>query len=109
MVGAPGETPETVAETLALFDRYPVPLGTWVTVGICLWTPRQAVLDEARRTGQIKEDRELFEGANYLSPDLPEAYMCSLIENLRKKEGMTVQVNKPYAAYQEPSQDAVHL
>ncbi len=100
MFGAPGETPETVAESLKLIDYYAVPLGTWVTIGICLWTPRQAILEEARRTGQFKNDDELFTGANYMSPDLPEEFMVKLIEDLMSKQGYDVQVNKAYSSYQ---------
>ena len=99
MIGAPGETPETVAESLALIDSFSIPLGTWVTIGICLWTPRQQVLADARRAGQLINDRELFEGVNYMSPDLPKEYMIGLTETLRSKNGYTVQVNKPYAEY----------
>jgi hypothetical protein len=97
MIGAPGETPATVAQSLALIDEHAVPLGTWVTVGICLWTPRQQVLEEARRAGQLEDDRQLFSGANYISPELPPAYMSGLIETLKMKKGYDVQVNKPYA------------
>jgi len=104
MIGAPGETPETVQETLDLLDRAPVPLGTWVTIGICLWTPHQAVLAEARKAGQFTDERMLFEGANYLSPDLPKSFMEGLIETLRSKKGCSVQVNQPYAGYQWNSQ-----
>jgi hypothetical protein len=99
MIGAPGENSETVAESLALIDSFSIPLGTWVTVGICLWTPRQEVLAEARRVGQLQDDRELFEGANYLSPDLPKAFMLDWIESQKSKPGYTLQVNKPYAEF----------
>ena len=96
MIGAPGETPETIAESLTLLDNYAIPLGTWVTIGICLWTHHQQVIKEARRAGQFKDDRELFEGVNYMSPELPKGYMIELIEALKAKRGYTVQVNKPY-------------
>lgn len=99
MIGAPGETPETVAESLGLLDRYSIPLGMWVTVGICLWTHRQEVLAEAYRSGQIHSDAELFTGANYMSPQLPKETMIDLIKALRQKPGYSVQVNKPYAQY----------
>jgi radical SAM superfamily enzyme YgiQ (UPF0313 family) len=79
MLGAPGETPETVAESLALIDEFEIPQGVWVTVGICLWTPRQAVLADARRDGQLIDERMLFEVTNYLSLELPRAYMEELI------------------------------
>jgi hypothetical protein len=101
MIGAPGENPETVAQSLALLDNYAIPDGVWVTIGICLWTPRQVVLEEARRAGQFSDDRQLFEGVNYVSPALPEAYMVDLIETIRQKPGYSVQVNKPFAAYRE--------
>ena len=100
MLGAPGETPQTVAESFALLDRYAIPCGTWVTVGVCLWTPLQAVVAEARRAGQLTDDALLFAGANYLSPELPRPCMEELIAALRTKEGYTVQVNQPYAGYQ---------
>jgi radical SAM superfamily enzyme YgiQ (UPF0313 family) len=103
MIGAPGENPETVKESLALMDRYSVPSGTWVTVGICLWTQHQEVLADARKAGQLAEDaggRALFEGANYLSPELPRSFMEELVETLRTKNGYDCQVNQPYAGYQ---------
>ncbi len=108
MIGAPGETPETVAESLALLDRYFIPLGTWVTIGICLWTHRQQILEPVRQSGQFSDDRELFEGANYMSPDLPKEYMIELIETLKAKKGYSVQVNKPYASARGVDSDGWH-
>jgi len=102
MIGAPGETPETIQETLALMERHFVPLGTWVTVGICLWTPHQAVLADAMQAGQLAVDASsqvLFDGANYLSPELSKQDMGQLIETLKTKTGYSVQVNQPYAGY----------
>ena len=99
MIGAPGETPETVAETLALMDGYPVPLGIWLTAGICLWTHYQEVLATAREEGQLQDDRMLFKGANYLSPQLSKSYMEDLIAMVRSKENYTIQVNQPYAGF----------
>jgi len=104
MIGAPGETPQTVAESVDLLDRYPIPLGTWTTMGVCLWTPRQEVLADARQAGQLTDDRRLFEGVNYLSPELPRNYMEELIGSLRTKSGLSVQVNQPYAGYQWASE-----
>jgi radical SAM superfamily enzyme YgiQ (UPF0313 family) len=101
MLGAPGETPATVAESLALVDEYTIPLGTWVTIGICLWTPRQAVLKDAREAGQLRDDRQLFAGVNYVSPELPREYMVELIETLHARPGYDVQVNKPFADFDE--------
>ncbi|HSG15191.1 MAG TPA: radical SAM protein, partial [Anaerolineae bacterium] len=101
MFGCPGETPETIAETLEVIDSFPVPPdGVWVTIGICLWTERQAVVEDARQAGQLVDDAELFEGAYYMSPDLPETYMLELISALSSRKGYTVQVNKAYATHE---------
>ena len=54
MLGAPGETPETVAETLAVLDDYDIPERVWVTIGIYLWTDYQEIVAEARRSGFLK-------------------------------------------------------
>jgi coproporphyrinogen III oxidase-like Fe-S oxidoreductase len=99
MFGAPGEAPETIAETLDVIDDFHVPQGVWVTIGICLWTSHQQVLKDARADGQLVDDKQLFSGANYVSPGLSKDYMVKLVESLRKKEGYTVQVNKLYAGH----------
>ena len=97
MIGAPGETPETISETFDLMDSFHIPQGIWVTIGICLWTHHQNVLDDARKDGQLENDKELFNGACYMSPELSKNYMIELIETLKTRENYTVQVNKPYA------------
>jgi len=97
MFGAPGETPETISETLSVIDSFQVPQDVWVTIGICLWTPHQKVLEDARADGQLDDNKELFSGANYVSPRLPKDYMVELVESLRMKENYKVQVNKLYA------------
>ena len=97
MFGAPGETPETISETLEVIDGIHVPQGVWVTIGICLWTPHQKVVEDARADGQFGDNRELFSGATYVSPRLPKDYMIELVNSLRKKENYTVQVNKLHA------------
>jgi len=99
MFGAPGETPETISETLGVIDNFQVPQGIWVTIGICLWTAHQKVLKDARADGQLDNNKELFSGTNYVSPRLPKDYMIELVESLRTKENYTVQVNKLYADY----------
>jgi radical SAM superfamily enzyme YgiQ (UPF0313 family) len=101
MIGAPGETPETIAETFALIDSFQIPLETWVSIGICLWTHHQNVLDDAREDGQLKDDKELFDGAYYMSPELSKDYMLELIQSLGARENYTVQVNQPYAEYRQ--------
>lgn len=95
MFGAPGETPETIAETLDVLDDYQVPNGIWVTIGVYLWTDYQDLVGEARRTGVLKDDKELFSGAVYLSPGLPRSYLQELPEALRARRGYSVQFNKP--------------
>lgn len=96
LFGFPGETPETIAETLAVIDDYEVPNGIWVSIGINLWTNHQAVVEEARAAGQLADDRALFDGADYISPALPRDYMEALIATLQARPDVTVQVNKGY-------------
>jgi radical SAM superfamily enzyme YgiQ (UPF0313 family) len=95
LLGAPGETPETIAETLAVLNDYSIPGGVWVTIGVYLWTEYQDIVAEARQTGLLRDDKELFSGAVYLSPDLPRSYLKELPEMLRARPGYTVQFNKP--------------
>jgi len=99
LLGAPGETPETISETFRIVDSYPTIQSVWVTIGLFLWTHHQRVLDTAIRDGQLKNARELFDGAYYISPELPQDYMTSLIESLKTRENYYVQVNKPYSGY----------
>jgi len=96
LFGSPGETPETIAETLAVLDSFHIPQGVWVTIGICLWTSRQKVLEDARAEGQLDDDKALFSGANYMSPDLPKDYLVELVKSLKTKKNYDVQVNKLY-------------
>jgi hypothetical protein len=51
LLGAPGETPDTIAETLSVRSDYDIPLGVWVTVGVYLWTDYQDIVAEARPQG----------------------------------------------------------
>jgi radical SAM superfamily enzyme YgiQ (UPF0313 family) len=95
MLGAPGETPETIAETLRLMDDYQIPNGVWVTIGVYLWTDYQDIVAEARQAGSLKNDEELFSGAVYLSPGLPRSYLRELPERLRTRPNYSVQFNKP--------------
>jgi radical SAM superfamily enzyme YgiQ (UPF0313 family) len=95
MLGAPGETPETIAETLDVLDDYEIPNGVWVTIGVYMWTDYQDIVAEARRTGILKDDKELFSGAVYLSPGLAGSYLQELPEVLRARRGYSVQFNKP--------------
>lgn len=95
MFGALGETPETIAETISLLNDYTIPNGVWVTLGVYLWTDYQDIVAEARQAGLLRDDKELFSGAVYLSPDLPKPYLEELLVTLRARQGYQVQFNKP--------------
>ncbi len=99
MIGAPGETPQTIAETLAVISDYPLPLGVWVTIGIYLWTDYQDIVTEARRSGDIPPNQDLFAGAVYLSPELSRAYLQDLAGELGSRQGYSVQFNQPNAQW----------
>jgi radical SAM superfamily enzyme YgiQ (UPF0313 family) len=99
MLGALGETPGTIAETLGVIGEYDIPNGVWVTIGVYLWTDLQDVVGQARREGAIKEGDRLFDGVVYLSPGLPKSYLKELPEMLRARQGYAVQFNKPDAAW----------
>jgi hypothetical protein len=62
-------------------------------------------LDVARQEGQLKDDRELFNGAYYMSPELPKDYMINFIESLKSRENCNFQVNKPYSTYRKEVND----
>ena len=98
MFGAPGETPETINETLHVVDEYAPHMEVFVTIGLNLWTHHQQVLQDASRDGQLNQDTELFDEAHYISPDLPEGFMIDLIETLHTRKRYGVQVNKRFAA-----------
>jgi radical SAM superfamily enzyme YgiQ (UPF0313 family) len=99
MLGAPGETPETIAETLAVLEDYEIPNGVWVTLGVYLWTNYQDIVTQARREGILNDDKDLFRGAVYLSPSLPKSYLRELPDALRARSGYSVQFNKPSDAW----------
>ena len=59
LLGAPGETPETISETFHLVDRYAEKaLSIWVSIGISLWTRHQQVIDIARTAIGAKRPRD---------------------------------------------------
>jgi radical SAM superfamily enzyme YgiQ (UPF0313 family) len=99
MIGAPGETPETIAETLRVMDDYEFPNGVWVTIGVYMWTDLQDIVSEALQTGFLKNKKELFSGAVYLSPGLPGSYLKDLPDVMRARQGYSVQFNKPSEAW----------
>jgi radical SAM superfamily enzyme YgiQ (UPF0313 family) len=94
LFGAPGETPETIAETLQVLDDYSIPHGVWFTVGVYLWTDLQEIVGDLRKAGRLKDDLDLFTGAVYLSPALSKPYLGELLSKLRAHPGYQVQVNQ---------------
>ena len=71
-----------------------------VTIGLNLWTHHQQVLEIARKDGQLKDDHDLFDEVNYISPELPKEYMIDLIQSLKERKYCMVQANKPYAEFE---------
>ena len=98
MFGAPGETPETIAQTLQVLEEYAIPGGVWVTIGIYLWTDLQDVVTQLRTQGTLT-DQDLFSGQVYLSPALSRPYLEELLIELKGKPGYEVQVNKPTSLF----------
>jgi radical SAM superfamily enzyme YgiQ (UPF0313 family) len=98
MLGSPGETPETIAETLEVLEDYEIPDGVWVTIGVYMWTDLQDIVAEARQAGILKDDKDLFGGAVYFSPGLPRSYLQELPEALRARRDYSVQFNMPSEA-----------
>jgi radical SAM superfamily enzyme YgiQ (UPF0313 family) len=95
MIGAPGETPDTIEETLKVMSDYEIPNGVWVTIGIYLWTDYQEMVPQAKADGYYENDDELFRGVVYYSTGLPKTYLLELPEMLRTEKGYSVQFNKP--------------
>jgi hypothetical protein len=60
-----------------------------------MWTDYQDIVAEARRTGILQADKELFNGAVYLSPGMPKSYLRELPEMLRTRQKYSVQFNNP--------------
>lgn len=94
LIGAPGETPDTISETFAVIDSFPSLSWLWVSIGLNLWTHHQPVLEDARRDGQLRNGDNLFDEVNYISPELPKAYMLELIASLKQRNNCYFQVNK---------------
>jgi radical SAM superfamily enzyme YgiQ (UPF0313 family) len=94
LIGGPGETEETVSETMALVDRLPDRQGVYVTIGLVLW-PQQSVLEDARRDVQLGDGTRLFDGAYYLSPALSEGFIKELVDTMEEKPGWRYWVHKP--------------
>lgn len=110
MFGAAGETPDTIAETLAVMSDYDIPQSVWVTLGIYLWTDLQDIVAEARQAGVLETEngRSLFDGPVYFSPDLPVPYLVDLIGTLRARPGYTVQVNRADLFEQRMAASSLH-
>jgi radical SAM superfamily enzyme YgiQ (UPF0313 family) len=85
MFGGPGETPETVSETLGLLDGLPKARLAYITIGFYL-EHHQSMLEDARRDGQLKDDGDLFKGAYYMSPHLSKEYLEDLAGSLAARD-----------------------
>ncbi|MDY6796308.1 MAG: radical SAM protein [Actinomycetota bacterium] len=86
LLGGPGETPETIAGAMDLVNAPPRPRFITVSIGIAMWTNHQRIVDYARKEGQLTGDGEFFEGAFYLSPELPRDFMQEFVEKLDAQE-----------------------
>jgi radical SAM superfamily enzyme YgiQ (UPF0313 family) len=95
MFGAPGETPETIAETLRVMADYDIPNGVWVTIGVYLWTALQDIVADLQNAGKLNDQQDLFSGEVYLSSALSKTYLEELLADLHSKPGYQVQVNQP--------------
>ena len=98
LIGAPGETPETIQETLQVLAEYDIPNGVWVTVGIYLWTDLQDITVDLREKGMLT-GTDLFSGKVYLSAHLSKSYLEQLWFDLKSRPGFEVQVNKPVSLF----------
>ncbi len=99
LLGAPGETPDTIKETFDLIHHYPKINFVWVSIGLNLWTSHQKVIEIARKEGQLIDDKTLFSGSYYISPELPKDFMIGFIDSLKDKKNYAFQVNMPYKGY----------
>ena len=99
LFGAPGETPETITETLQVLEDYSIPQGVWFTVGVYLWTDLQEIVADLRSAGRLTGAPDLFTGAVYLSPALSKPYLDDLLSRLRAHPGYQVQVNQGESAW----------
>jgi radical SAM superfamily enzyme YgiQ (UPF0313 family) len=88
LLGGPGETPETIAEAMELVNSPPAPSYLIVSIGIALWTNHQRIVQDARRDGQLGDDDEFFEGAFYLSPELPREFLQDFVESLEEQDNV---------------------
>lgn len=95
MFGGPGETPETIAETLRVLDEYEIPEGVWATIGVYMWTDYQDIVVDARKDGSLADDADLFSATVWLSPGLPASYLAELPALLQTRSGYVAQFNKP--------------
>ena len=84
LLGGPGESPETIDESMDLLGSLPQAQIVNVNIGLSL-EHHQGVLADARRDGQLQDESGLFDGSYYLSPELSEDYLEDLVESLEGK------------------------
>ncbi|MCP3941563.1 MAG: radical SAM protein [Desulfobacteraceae bacterium] len=97
LLGAPGETLASIQESLSVLDDYPDIKAVWVNIGIFGWG--HTLKEE--KIGMFKSlkplDSSLFQGANYISPELDSEDMIDMIDALNHRKNYLVQINKPWA------------
>ena len=71
-----------------LVNSPPAPSYIIVSIGIALWTDHQKIVEDARREGQLGDESEFFEGAFYLSPELPREFMQEFVESLEEQDNV---------------------
>lgn len=89
LLGGPGETPETISETIGLIDSLPKAQLTLVTIGLML-EHNQEILADAIRDSQLEDESAVWNGRSYLSPTLTDDYVEDLYDSLRARENWEV-------------------
>jgi len=85
LVGSPGETPDTVAETFDFIDReIPRRDLVYVTHGVRVY-PQTGLERQLRAEGLIRPDANLLEPFFYLSPDLPRDWYLERLSSFARQ------------------------
>ena len=86
LLGGPGETPETIAETMDLVNSPRAPRYLIVSIGIALWTNHQRIVKEARTDDQLADESGFFEETSCLSPELTEGFLQEFVNSLQAQD-----------------------
>jgi hypothetical protein len=82
-LGGPGETPETMAETLGRAAKLPT-LYTWLDRGYRV-QPQTALHALALREGVVRPDDDCFRATFYFSPATPEPLVVAKIREYNRR------------------------